>query len=115
MSIRSMCNKIVEIHPRVETRGAAGSASYSWDDKRASGGDMLARIQPARAFDKNLAKQDGYDISHVLFFADDPLLQFHDQVWFNRRRFIVQGIAKNIDELDRLWKVEANELEQRQV
>jgi hypothetical protein len=100
----------------VETRGAAGSASYSWTEKRSGAkGTVACRIQPARAFDKSLAKQDGYDISHVLFFSEDPQLLYHDQVWYNGRKFLIEGIPIDVDELGRLWKVSAQEQEQRQV
>lgn len=116
MSIHSLCDKPVEIHPRVETRGTAGSASFNWDAIRVGPtGKMWAAIQPARAFDRNLAKQDGYEISHTLYFPSNPQLQYHDQVWYKGRKFMIEGRQIDFNEAGHLFRVNAMETEQRQV
>jgi hypothetical protein len=115
MSYKRLCNKQMEIHPRVETRGSQGAAAFSWDAARSVRPKVMARIAASSAFERNIAKQDGYTISHKLHFVDDPQLHYQDQLWFQGRKFIIQGVPKNADEMNRIWSCDALEVEQRQV
>jgi len=101
----------VTIYTRSSTRGTAGSRAFTWT----RGADLACFIQPARSSDITLAEQRGYQVSHVIYFGQDPGVEGGDYLLYEgTRRFDVQSKPLNQDELDKVWKVLALESEQRQ-
>lgn len=111
MTIASLCDKLVTPYACVETRGAAGSAAYTWPT---AGTPLRARIQPASSYDRTLALQKDTEISHVMYFASDPGVDEGDRIVFASRNFACQAKPINVDELNRLWKLEVLETGQQQ-
>lgn len=111
MSIRSLMDKRVDIYARVDSTGGAGSQAYTWPKITKT---TMARLQPSPSQDIVMALQRDAQISHVIYFADDPSLNDRDQIQFDGRTFDVIGKAINFDEQARLWRAELLETEQRQ-
>ena len=111
MSIRSLCDKSVDHYTAVRTIGTAGSPAFTWPTKTAT---LKARIQPASASERDYASQLDTEISHVMYFPDDPGVNTRDKIFFGTRAFDVMFKATNTDEVDRLFKLLVQETEQRQ-
>ena len=111
MSLTSLCDKLVDIYPKVEARGSAGGRTVTWPTKSAS---VRARIQPTSMSEQTLALQRGSSITHVLYFTADPSIGNGDEVRFGTRVFRAESDAIDFDEQGRLWKVRAEEQEQNQ-
>jgi len=111
MSIASLCDRhTVDLYTRSESRGAAGSAAYTY----ALAATKRCFLQPASTRDRTIALQSGYEISHVAYFASDPSLRGGDEIRYGSRVLTVVGKPINAGEMGRYWRVEAMEQEQRQ-
>lgn len=111
VSIRSLCDKLIDIYARVETRGAAGSATYTYPTLTKQ---IRSRIQPATSSQRTIALQRDDEITHIMYFPDDPEVDDGDRIVFEGRNFDVTSKATNTDEQGRLWRIEALETGQQQ-
>ena len=111
MTITSLCIHVVDHYTAVKTTGTAGSTAFTWPTKTAT---LKCRIQPASASELEYAKKRDTEISHVLYFPDDPGIETRDKIFFGTRAFDVQMKATNTDELNRLYKAGVLETDQRQ-
>lgn len=111
MSIRSLCDKLVTPYARVETRGTAGSASFTYPT---AGTPFRARIQPATSHERAIAMQRDDEITHIMYAADDPSIDARDRLVFDSRNFDVVSKPIDTDEQGRLWRWEALETGQQQ-
>ena len=110
MSLASLLVHTCTIDSESESRGAAGSASFT----HAAGSDIRCRVQPVSSSERIKALQRGTDITHVIYFDTDPGAEENDEITFDGRTLTVMARARNTDELDRLWRLEAFELDQEQ-
>ena len=111
MTIASLCDKAVDHYTAVKATGTAGSTAFTWPTVTAT---LKARIQPASASERDYARQRDTEISHVMYFPDDPGIGTRDKIVFDSRTFDVKTKATNTDEQNRLYKVLVLETEQRQ-
>lgn len=111
MTIASLCIHVVDHYTAVKTTGSAGSTAFTWPTKTAT---LKCRIQPASASELDYARKRDTEISHVLYFPDDPGIETRDKLFFGSRAFDVIAKATNTDELNRLYKALVMEVEQRQ-
>lgn len=111
MSIQSLCDKLVTPYARVESRGAAGSAAFTYPT---AGTAFRARLQPSSSYERTIALQRDSEISHVMYTPADHGLDEQDRIVWDGRNFDVQAKAINFDEQDRLWKTELLETGQEQ-
>jgi SPP1 family predicted phage head-tail adaptor len=112
MSLETLCDKLVFVHPKSVSRGTAGSVVVTHATNPTA--SYRARIQPASSNEIMWASQRGYEITHVLYFHQSPGVSNGDQVRFEGRIFDVRSEPINFDEQDRLWKIFADEREQEQ-
>ena len=111
MSLQSLTSvHSVDVYREAETRGAAGSAAYTYTKIKT----LRCRVQPLSSAERQLALQRGSELTHKLFSTTDPGVEEGDELRFGSRKFDVPSRATNTDELDRLWVLMVNELDQGQ-
>ena len=105
MSIASMCVHTVTVKVEAETRGVSGGAEFG---AYAVVATKKCRIMPGVANVFRQLSKEGMEISHTLYFPEDPAVDERNIIFYGTRRFEVLG-SKNTDELDRLWVVACKE------
>jgi len=113
MTLDALCSQhAVTVYATQESRDAAG-ATKKGSRWASAGTSMTCRIQPMSAREQSEHLQNGYEVTHKMFFAGNPSVKNDYKISHGSRDFIVVGTATNTDELGRLWVVLANESEAR--
>ena len=108
MSLESLCSEhTITIHAQTDTTGASGGTTLTY---AATGRPMSCRIQPMSLMEVAKFKQSGMQATHKIYFVSDPQVSNGDQIRFGARKLYVRGKV-NFDELGRLWRINAEELE----
>ena len=69
---------------------------------------VAAWVQPASSFTIQQYGERDIEISHNVFFSDDPEVELGDRIKHAGRYLLVVG-SKDAGELDKLWRIDCEE------
>jgi hypothetical protein len=99
----------ITIHARTDARDTAGGQAAASSLFDQTGTSARCFLQPASSSDVVLMMQQGYSITHVLFFASAPGISSGDGIKEGGKFMIARGKAVNVANVDKLWKLFAEE------
>lgn len=107
MSLASLTSiHSVTIEQRTTAKDAAAGVTRTWSTKSTK----TCRVQPLSASKRAEFAKNEIQVSHTMYFDVDPSISNGDRIKFGSRYFEVRSNARNVDELNRLYVVYAQEV-----
>ncbi len=105
MSLEEKCDQLIEILDLVGKKGRTGAAIRQYKKTRT----ILCHIEPMDAVEVLRLRLTAQDISHRLWFAEDPHINLSMRLYWRSKDFLLRPSGSSIDlhGLGRVWTVAA--------
>jgi hypothetical protein len=104
-----------DVWRRDEVRERGKSPRYTWLPPTPDDTALPCFVQPANSRQIDIAaRQKNYEITHKVYFPEDPRVLAMDRLKFNGRTLHVQAPAINLVEMDEAWALDVQEIQWEQ-